>query len=210
VGAALLGFAAASILIVLLPGPDTLVVVRNLLRGGRRRAIATVTGVLTGLVVWVVSASLGLSALLRASHTGYDVLRYVGGAYLLWIGVQALRGRTAPAGDGADVVEPRRYGPLLGSGYVAGLATDLLNPKVGVFFVTFLPAFVPHGSDVGTTTLALGSVFVLETFLYFALLLTIADRVMAWMTNARTRQRLDRAAGLVFIGFGLRLATEQS
>src|SRR3954471_1878731 len=93
---ALLGFAAASVLIVLLPGPDTLVVVRNLLRGGRRRAIATVFGVLSGLVVWVGSASLGLAALLRASHTAYDVLRFVGCAYLLFIGVQALRGRTAP------------------------------------------------------------------------------------------------------------------
>jgi threonine/homoserine/homoserine lactone efflux protein len=205
---ALLGFAAASILIVLLPGPDTLVVVRNLLRGGRRRGIATVLGVLSGLVVWVVAASLGLSALLRASHTGYDVLRYVGGAYLLFIGIQSLRGRTAPTGDESDVVTPRKRGPLLGSGYAAGLATDLLNPKVGVFFVTFLPAFVPHGSDVGLVTLALGAIFIVETFLYFVVLLSVADRVVGWMTNARTRRRLDRAAGLVFIGFGVRLVTE--
>ena len=203
-----MGFAAASILIVLLPGPDTLVVVRNLLRGGRRRAIATVIGVLSGLSVWVVATSLGLSALLRASHTGYDVLRYVGGAYLLWIGVQALRGKSAPTGDTDDVVAPRRYGPILGSGYVAGLATDLLNPKVGVFFVTFLPAFVPHGSDVGLVTLGLGAVFILETALYFVLLIGVADRVIGWMTDARKRRQIDRAAGLVFIGFGLRLATE--
>ena len=80
---ALLGFAAASVLIVLLPGPDTLVVVRNMLRGGRRRAATTVLGVLSGLVIWVAAASLGLSAILQASHTGYDVLRYVGGAYLI-------------------------------------------------------------------------------------------------------------------------------
>jgi threonine/homoserine/homoserine lactone efflux protein len=206
--AALLGFAAASILIVLLPGPDTLVVVRNLLRGGRRRASATVLGVLSGLVVWVVSASLGLSALLRASHTGYDVLRYVGGAYLLFIGIQSVRGRTAPTGDETDVVAPRKRGPLLGSGYVAGLATDLLNPKVGVFFVTFLPAFVPRGTDVGLVTLLLGAMFIVETFLYFVVLLSVADRVIGWMTNARTRRRLDRAAGVVFIGFGVRLATE--
>ena len=205
--AALLGFAAASILIVLLPGPDTLVVVRNLLRGGRRRAVATVIGVLSGLVVWVVSASLGLSALLRASHTGYDVLRYVGGAYLLYVGIQSLRGRSAPTG-GPDDVAPRKYGPLLGSGYVAGLATDLLNPKVGVFFVTFLPAFIPHGTDVGLVTLALGGIFIVETLLYFVVLIGIANRVIRWMTDMRTRQRLDRAAGLVFIGFGVRLATE--
>ncbi|HEX4654680.1 MAG TPA: LysE family translocator [Mycobacteriales bacterium] len=205
---ALLGFAAASVLIVLLPGPDTLVVVRNLLRGGRRRAAATVVGVLSGLVIWVAAASLGLSAVLRASHTGYDVLRYVGGAYLIYVGIQSLRSRAALTDGGGDVHEMRRYGPLLGSGYFAGLATDLLNPKVGVFFVTFLPAFVPRGADVGATTLALGAVFVVETLLYFIALIGVADRVVSWMTDARTRRRLDRGAGLVFIGFGLRLATE--
>lgn len=204
---ALLGFAAASALIVLLPGPDTLVVVRNLLRGGRRRAAATVVGVLSGLVVWVVMASLGLAAVLRASHTGYDVLRYVGGAYLVYIGIQALRSRAAPTGLGEGPA-PRRLGPLLGSGYFAGLATDLLNPKVGVFFVTFLPAFVPRGADVGWVTLALGGVFILETLLYFIALIGVADRVVSWMADTRTRRRLDRGAGFVFIGFGLRLATE--
>jgi threonine/homoserine/homoserine lactone efflux protein len=205
--AALLGFAAASVLIVLLPGPDTLVVVRNLLRGGRRRAVSTVAGVLTGLVVWVVAASMGLSAVLRASHTGYDMLRYVGGAYLIWVGVQALRSRAALAHDPQS--EPaRRYPPLLGSGYLAGLATDLLNPKVGVFFVTFLPAFVPHGADVRAVTLLLGAIFAVETLVYFALLIGVADRVVSWMTDPRTRRRLDRGAGLVFIGFGVRLATE--
>lgn len=203
---ALLGFAAASTLIVLLPGPDTLVVIRNLLRGGRRRAIATVAGVVTGLVIWVGAASLGLSAVLRASHTGYDVLRYVGAAYLLWMGTQSVRGRSAR--DGEALTPPRQHRPLLGSGFVAGLATDLLNPKVGVFFVTFLPAFVPRGADVGVVTLVLGAIFAVETLIYFALLVGVADRVVSWMTDPRTRTRLDRGAGLVFIGFGLRLATE--
>ena len=204
---ALLGFAAASVLIVLLPGPDTLVVVRNLVRGGRRRAVATAAGVLSGVVIWVAAASLGLSAVLRASHTGYDVLRYVGGAYLIWVGIQALRSRAAMLGE-PHTSPARRYPPLLGSGFVAGLATDLLNPKVGVFFVTFLPAFVPHGADVGLVTLLLGAVFALETLIYFVLLIGVADRVVGWMTDPRTRRRLDRGAGLVFIGFGLRLATE--
>jgi len=204
---ATLGFAAASVLIVLLPGPDTLVVVRNMLRGGRRRAIWTVIGVLSGLVIWVVAASLGLSAVLRASHTGYDVLRYVGGAYLIYVGVQSLRSRVLRHEEDPSAVV-RRPRPLLGSGYVAGLATDLLNPKVGVFFITFLPAFVPRGADVGTATLAFGAVFVLETLIYFIALIGVADRVVAWMTDARTRRRLDRGAGLIFIGFGLRLATE--
>jgi len=200
---------AASVLIVMLPGPDTLVVVRNLLRGGRSRATTTAVGVLCGLAVWVAAACLGLSALLQASHTAYDVLRYVGGAYLLFIGIQALRSRLG-AHDEADVVVRSRYGPLLGSGFVAGLATDLLNPKVGVFFVTFLPAFVPRHESVGAVTLLLGAIFIVETFVYFALLIRAGDRVVAWMKNPRTRQRLDRGAGLVFIAFGVRLATESA
>jgi len=214
VGTALLGFVAASILIVMLPGPDTLVVVRNLLRGGRSRATTTAVGVLCGLAVWVAAACLGLSALLKASHTAYDVLRYVGGAYLLFIGIQALRSRLgahdeAPNVEGSVVVRSR-YGPLLGSGFVAGMATDLLNPKVGVFFVTFLPAFVPAHESVGAVTLLLGAIFIVETLLYFALLIRAGDRVVGWMRNPRTRQRMDRGAGLVFIGFGLRLATESA
>jgi threonine/homoserine/homoserine lactone efflux protein len=206
VGTALLGFAAASALIVLLPGPDTLVVVRNLLRGGKRRAMAAAVGVVCGLLVWVVAASLGLSAVLQASPTAYEVLRYVGAAYLLWIGVLTLRSRLTTREEATAPV--RRHGPLLGSGFVAGLATDLLNPKVGVFFVTFLPAFVPKGSSVGLTTLALGAVFVLETLLYFVVLIRAGDHVLRWMQDPGTRRIIDRAAGVVFLGFGIRLATE--
>src|ERR1700712_3335205 len=96
-------FTLAAILIVLLPGPDTLVVIRNLIRGGRRTAVRTVFGVLSGLVIWVVAASLGLSAILSASHDAYLALRIVGAVYLVWLGVQSLRSRgnlaQAPASD---------------------------------------------------------------------------------------------------------------
>jgi threonine/homoserine/homoserine lactone efflux protein len=202
--AALLTFTAASVLIVLLPGPDTLVVLRGIVRGGRRQAAMTAVGVLSGLTVWVAGAALGLSALLRASHDGYDALRIAGAAYLLYLGVQSLRSRVVGA-----TVEPRtRPRGLLGSGYAAGLATDLLNPKVGVFFVTFLPGFVPHGQSVALASLAFGSIFIVETAIYFAVMLALAGRVTAWMTDTRIRRRLDRATGFVLIGFGVRLATE--
>ena len=97
---------------------------------------------------------------------------------------------------------------MLGTGYLAGLATDLLNPKVGVFFVTFLPAFVPRGEPVGSTSMLLGAVFVLETAIYFAVLVTMVDRVTRWMVNARIRRRLDACSAVVLIGFGARLALE--
>lgn len=206
--AALLTFSVASALIVLLPGPDTLVVLRTLLREDRRRAVLTVVGVLLGLSVWIAVTALGLSALLRASETGFTTLRIVGAIYLVWLGVQSLRSRQGGplALESGDA--PVRRAGLLGSGLVAGLATDLLNPKVGVFFVTFLPGFVPHGEPIGTTSLLLGAVFIAETALYFTLLLLLAGRLVGWLRSPSTRRRLERATGLVLLGFGVRLAIE--
>src|SRR4051812_22718550 len=204
---ALLGFAAAATIVVLLPGPDTLVVVRNLVRGGRRQGFATVCGVLTGLTVWMLAAVVGLAALLRASQTGYAALKIAGACYLLWLAVESFRSRGAPHLAGEDEPLGRRRA-LLGSGYAAGLATNLLNPKIGVFFVAFLPGFVPKGADVATTSLLFGAIFIAEVIVYFAVLLTLAERVVGWMTRARTRRWIDRIAGLVFVGFAARLATD--
>jgi threonine/homoserine/homoserine lactone efflux protein len=200
-------FALAAALIVMLPGPDTLVVLRNLIRGGRRTATRTVVGVLSGLTVWVGAAAFGLAAVLHASEDAYTALRIVGACYLLWLGVQTLRTRSNPELASFDAAQPRRR--LLGTGYVAGLATDLLNPKVGVFFVTFLPGFVPSGTSVGSASLTFGAIFVVETALYFAFLLFLAGRITGWMRDAKIRRRLDWATGTVLIGFGVRLAVEQ-
>lgn len=202
---ALVTFTLAAVLIVLLPGPDTLVVMRNLVQGGRSTAALAVLGVLSGLTVWVIAASLGLSGLLEASKAGYTALRIVGAIYLAWLGVQSLRSRTISAAAGSRPA-PRR---IVGSGYGAGLVTDLLNPKVGVFFVTFLPGFVPHGHPIGSTSLIFGLIFIAETAAYFAVLLVLAGRVTRWMTRPKIRRRLDRATGVILIGFGARLAIER-
>jgi threonine/homoserine/homoserine lactone efflux protein len=196
-----LTFIPAAVLIVLFPGPDTLVVLRSLIRRGRRSAALASVGVVVGLVIWAGAAALGLAALLKASTTAYLVLRIVGAAYLLYIGVQSLRARGNPELS----VEHRS---LVGDGFRAGLLTDLLNPKVGVFFVSFLPGFIPHGASVGLTSLMLGVIYAAMTGLYFLAMLLISDKVTAWMQNARIRKRMDRVTGVVLIGFGIRLATE--
>lgn len=195
-------FTLAAVLIVLLPGPDTLVVVRNLVRGGRRLAFCTVLGVLSGLMVWVVTAALGLSAVLRASHDGYLGLRIAGACYLMFLGARSLRS------SGAQSLEPAAGPRKLRTGYPAGLLTDLLNPKVGVFFVTFLPGFIPHGEPVGYVSLLLGAIFIVLTGVYFVLLLAASKPVRRWLATTHIRRRLDRCTGLVLIGFGLRLALE--
>jgi threonine/homoserine/homoserine lactone efflux protein len=197
-----LAFIGAAVLIVLLPGPDTLVVVRSILRGGRRQGVLTAVGNLCGLTVWVLAAALGLAAVLEASEVGYAVLRIVGACYLVFLGVQAWRsrGRVEAAG------EPRFS--VLGTGFRAGLLTNLFNPKVGVFFVTFLPGFVPAGASVLATTLLLGTIFIALTALYWVVLLGLAARITTWMSTPAVRRRLDAVTAAVLVAFGLRLATE--
>jgi threonine/homoserine/homoserine lactone efflux protein len=205
---ALAAFSLAAVLIVLLPGPDTLVVVRSIMRGGRRQGVLTALGNLCGLSVWVAAAALGLAAVLRASEIGYEVLRIVGAVYLVWLGVQAIRTARAHRADGANGVEREGRRSVLGTGFGAGLLTNLLNPKVGVFFVTFLPGFVPHGYSVGLTSLLFGAIFVVITAVYWVVLLGLAAKVTTWMSTPRVRRRLDMITGTILIGFGVRLATE--
>jgi threonine/homoserine/homoserine lactone efflux protein len=200
---ALATFVPAAALIILVPGPDTLIVLRSIVRRGRAHGWATAAGVLSGLAVWAVVAAVGLAAVLRASETAYAVLRIAGACYLGYLGLQSLRSlaRKQPRD------ETERSG-IIGTGYPAGLVTNLLNPKVGVFFVTFLPGFVPSGYPVGVTSLLFGGLFLLLTFGYFVLLLTFAARLTEWMRTPRVRRRLDAVTGAVLIGFGVRLGTE--
>jgi threonine/homoserine/homoserine lactone efflux protein len=197
-----LAFVGAATLIVLLPGPDTLVVVRSILRGGRRQGTLTALGNLCGLTAWVTGAAFGLAAMLEASEVGYAALRIVGACYLVFLGVQAWRSRGRVEEHG----EARRG--VLGTGFRAGLLTNLFNPKVGVFFVTFLPGFVPDGASVLWTTLLFGAIFIVLTGLYWVTLLRLATRVTAWMNTPTIRRRLDAATAAVLVAFGLRLATE--
>ena len=193
----LLAFALAGAVLIVLPGPDTMLMLRAISVSGRLGGVRTAAGILTGLTVWIASAAIGLAALLKASEVGYTALRIVGGIYLVTIGIQALRSRGALDRKG-----------ILGTGYTAGLACNLFNPKVGVFFVTFLPGFVPSGSDVGSTSLLFGGVFLLESIAYFALLLFAVHRLTSWLRSDVVRRRIERASGVVLIGFGIRLATE--
>lgn len=208
--AALAGFALAATLLILAPGPDSLLVMRNALRGGRRIGWVTVAGILTGLAVWALAAALGLSALLQASRLGYQVLRFAGAAYLIWLGVSSLRllrrnGRDpeAPAAPAAAVPAPGRA-----RAYCNGLVSNLCNPKIGVFFVAFLPGFIPAGPRAAELSLLLGAWFVVETGVWLACLAWLVARGVSWVRRSRVQRRLERATGVVLIGFGIGLIAE--
>jgi len=201
--AALLTFLAAATLVIVAPGPDTLLVTRNVFRRGRRGGLVTGAGTITGLALWSVAAALGLSALLAASEVGYNVVRVAGGLYLIWLGVQSLRSH------GAVPAAPTEAPALpMHRAYLSGLLSNLLNPKIGVFFVTFLPGFVPIGAPIGTTAALLGAVFVLETALWLVVLVWLVGRGTGWLSRRGVRRRLDRITGVVLIGFGIRVAAD--
>lgn len=211
--ATLAAFALAATLLILAPGPDSMLVLRNTLRGGRHAGWVTAGGTMSGLLLWATAAAFGLSALLRASTTGYDVLRIAGAAYLGWLGVTSLgllrRPHPAPdAGDPPGRPPARAGGATKGQMYLTGLVSNLLNPKIGVFFIAFLPGFIPPRSPAPALSFGLGLWFVTETGIWLAILAWLAARGVGWLRRPAVQRRLERATGVVLIGFAVRLALE--
>jgi threonine/homoserine/homoserine lactone efflux protein len=203
-GAAVLAFAAVAAALTVTPGLDTALVLRAALTRGRGEAAATAAGIVVGLFVWGAAAAVGVSALLTASDLAYDVLRYAGAAYLLWFGARLLL--RAARGSGA-AAEPE--GPAATSGWRAaraGLATNLLNPKVGVFYVALLPQFLPTGSDPLLVGLLLAGVHAVLSVVWFALLITLAGALGPRLRRPSTVRVIDGVTGATLLGFGLRLA----
>ena len=210
--AALPAFALASTLLILAPGPDSLLVLRNTLRHGRRAGWITATGTLSGLLAWAAAAAFGLSALLRVSHLGYDALRLAGACYLLWLGVTSLWPFRGPhAGPAAAPPDPAGPAPARAGWrrvYLNGLLSNLLNPKIGVFFIAFLPGFIPAGSPAPLVPLVLGLWFIAETGAWLATLAWMAARGAGWLRRSTVQRWLERVTGIALIGFGLRLAAQ--
>ena len=206
---AVLTFVPAAAVLVMAPGPDSLLVLRNASRGGRQAGFATAAGTVTGLFAWAVAAALGLAALVRASEIGYLVVRWAGAAYLVFLGSQLIwRSRSGrAAGEQAsaqEAVSTRRLAEFL-----TGAGTNLLNPKVGIFFISFLPAFIPRGAPVAPTVLILGAIFLAEGIAWLGAVVLVGDRLSALVSRSSVRRRMERLTGLVMIGFGLRLAFER-
>ncbi len=195
---ALLLFAAASIALLVVPGPAVLYVVTRSVSQGRRAGLVSVLGVHAGSGVHVAAAAFGLSALLASSATAFAIVKYLGAAYLVWLGVQKLRTRqdsgTAPE---APPVPPRRL-------FVQGIVVNVLNPKTAIFFLAFLPQFVdPTRGPVALQILVFGACFIVLGMLsdggYALLAGALSGRVRR---TARSRRRLDRASGVVYLGLG--------
>lgn len=208
----LAAFVGAAFLVAMVPGPSTVMIVRASVRSGRAAGAMTMLGNEAGVLVWGLAAAFGLSALLVASRVAYDGLRLAGAAVLMWFGVRALwqNRRGAPA-----VQEPQEddEGPGRESRwrlFRLGLVTNLANPKAGVFAVSFLPQFVPHGMPVPVALVALSLLWVTIDGLWYAGVIWLAGRARTALGSPRVRARMERVSGLVLIGLGVRLAAESA
>ena len=199
-----LSFAAVAGLLTIIPGLDTAMVLRSTAAYGRRHGFATALGVNAGALVWGAGAAVGVSALLTASTVAYTVVRVVGAAYMISLGARLLRqARRGEIDAAAPAASPARQS--LGSSWRRGFTTNLLNPKIGAFYVAVLPQFIPAHAPHLAVGLLLALVHDLEGLTWFSAIILGAHTVRRWLQSRRTRRGLDGVTGATLIGFGIKL-----
>lgn len=206
--ASLLAFVGISVVVIVTPGPDTAITIRNTLLGGRAAGVATGLGVALGQTVWALATALGVVALLVASEPLFLTLKYAGAGYLVLLGAQALRSawRAAPAAPGPTARPGRRLRP--GRALVQGIVSDLGNPKMAVFFASLLPQFVPPGADPFACVLALGAAFAAMTFAWLAAYAVAVARAGDVLRRPAVRRTLEAVTGGILMALGVRIAAE--
>ena len=198
----LLAYTAAAVVLVVTPGLDTALVLRTAAREGSRQALLAGIGIIMGCMVWTAVVAGGLGVLLTASRFAYTVLRWAGAAYLLWVGFNLLRHPRASFTTDDKSLRSR------GSAFVRGALTNLLNPKVGVFYVSFLPQFVPPDVSVAPYIFLLGVILALLGLVWFFCLIAAMRPLVAWLRHGSVMRALDRLTGGIFVVFGVGLAIE--
>lgn len=191
-------FSLASLVLVALPGPDQALILRNGLVGGRSAGLRTMFGGATGLSLHASAAALGVSALLATSATAYEALKVVGVAYLLYLGIRMLRSSGRP-------VAPEGHGRR-GRPFVQGFVSNALNPKVALFFLTFVPQFLPDTGSTLPIALLLSGIFAAIYLLWFSGLVVLIGLASDALRRPRVKAWIERVSGTALVGFGVRLA----
>jgi threonine/homoserine/homoserine lactone efflux protein len=203
--AQLLAFLGVAALVIVTPGQDTALTIRNTLAGARRAGIATAAGVSAGQAVWTLATSVGLAAVVAASEPVFQAIKLAGAAYLVVLGLEslrdALRKRARTERTVAAAATPRAFRQ--------GLLSNLGNPKMAVFFTSLLPQFAPSSGPAFAWLLALGLLFCALTLAWLAAYAVAVARAGDVLRRPRIRRAIDAVTGIVLVAFGLRLAAEQ-
>lgn len=209
---AALSFALVAGLLTLVPGLDTALVFRSSISKSRSFAFATALGINTGAMIWGMAAAVGVSALLAASEFAYRILTLAGASYMVWLGASLLwtclrkaKEPDIPAGEAPALSTGKDD---LFRGWLTGTGTNLLNPKVGVFYIATIPQFIPSGTSPLLMGILLAGVHCLLAMAWFTLLIFGTGYAARWLKGARSIRIVDGMTGTVLVGFGLKLALE--
>jgi threonine/homoserine/homoserine lactone efflux protein len=197
-------------LVIVTPGPDTALTIRNTLVGGRRSGVATGFGVISGQACWTVATSAGVAALIVASEPAFQALKFLGAAYLAYLGLQALAAAILPGRSGtlpAEGETPRTLERR--TAYRQGLMSDLGNPKAAAFFTSVLPQFAPQGGGAFWVMLALGLLMCTMTICWLTLYSWVVEKAGDVLRRPRVRRTVEGITGTALVALGIQLAREQ-
>jgi threonine/homoserine/homoserine lactone efflux protein len=203
----LAGFLVLSIIVIVTPGPDTALTIRNTLLGARASGVATAAGVALGQAMWSVATSAGVVALLVAAEPAFAALKLAGAAYLVFLGAQALWGAFRPGRSTEPAAPPRTVRLPPAAALRQGVISNLTNPKMAVFFPSLLPQFVAPGSTTFLALLALGLVFCLMTLSWLTAYAFVVARAGDVLRRSGVRRLVEGVTGAVLVAFGIRVAT---
>jgi threonine/homoserine/homoserine lactone efflux protein len=206
----LLAFMSIAIFVIVTPGPDTALTVRNTLVGGRRGGVFTALGIVIGQAIWVFATSLGIVAVLLASEPVFHAVRLGGAAYLIYLGARSLY-EALRSGRWSDAATDPKPAQRLSSpvAFGQGLASDLSNPKMAAFFTSLLPQFAIPGDGAFWHLMMFGGVFCVMAFAWLALYALVVARAGDFLRRRNVRRVLEGLMGAALIGLGLRIASEQ-
>ena len=207
-----LAFLGIAALLTIIPGADTALVTKNAITRGRTAAFFTTFGICLGCLCHATASALGLSVILRESARVYGWVKLAGAAYLIYLGARSLWTARRTNDQSRRESTMRSSGLRAGTlrSFTEGLFTNLLNPKVAIFYLTFLPQFIAPGESVLRRSLFLASIHVLMGLLWLSAYIMLLDRMSSVLARPSVKQRLEAVTGAVLLAFGVRLATERS
>ncbi|HDR7447094.1 TPA: LysE family translocator [Bacillus toyonensis] len=202
-------FIIMSICLIILPGPDTAMATKNTLVAGKMGGVKTVFGTCVALLIHTLAAVIGLSALIVKSALLFSIFKYVGALYLIYIGIKALLAVKNKEGVNTNDVSINNDKEHT-SCFLQGFLTNLLNPKIAVFFLTFLPQFLNPSHNTFIQLLVMGLTYLILTIIWFAFYIFLIDKISAFMKKPKTQRYIQGLTGIVLIGFGIKLALEKN
>lgn len=199
-------FVITCVFLIILPGPDTAIMTKNTLTVGKQGGFKTMIGICCALSIHTLTAIVGLSAIIAKSALLFSIFKYIGAVYLIYLGIKSLW--TLRNQETTETVVKIKYKNT--SSFKQGFLTNLLNPKIAVFFLTFLPQFVNPGSHTFMPFLILGMTYIVLTIVWYLFYIYLLNQISAFMKKPKTQKVIEGITGTILIGFGIKLALEKA